>query len=72
MRDIDSLGGGINCVDWTAGDCRVYGRVWNSVQWTWWLGPCGVRGGVVWVGSVDIMCGRSGGLELSVQVGAIN
>jgi len=41
------------------------------VQWARWLGPRGVRGGVGWMGSVDIMGGWMGGLRLIVRVSAI-
>ena len=60
MRGIDSLGGGINCVDWLARDCCIYRRAWDLAQWNRSLGPRGVRGSVVWMGSLDIMGGRSG------------
>ena len=75
MRSIDSLGGGINCVDWAAGDFCIYGRAWDllySVYSVWWLGLRGVRGDVVCMGSVDIMGGGFGGLIQIVRVGAIN
>ena len=32
MCGIDLLGGVINCVDWAAGDCRIYGRAWDLAQ----------------------------------------
>ena len=41
------------------------------MQWARWLGPRGVRGGVGWMGSVDIMGGGMGGLRLIVRVSAI-
>ena len=43
MRSINSLGGGVNCMNWTACECCIYRRVLDSAQ-------------LVYFGAVGIVC----------------
>ena len=62
MHGVDLLSGGINCVDWAAGDCHIYGRAWDSAQLVYFRGVCivcvawiyWVRGIIAWTGRLGI------------------
>ena len=51
MCSMDSLGGGINCMDWAAGDCCIYRRAWDLAQLVYFGGVGIVYTALIcWVG----------------------